>query len=1729
MSDAPTPAQNTDKGRHYEFIKNTTSDTFKSATLSRGLALVATPMVVLPWYSIAPSLHAKLQAANLKAWGSQNKVDKLFTPLEDVRSFAAPLLQAELKKRYGIAHDVRTTYLHLYLPKDLPWYAIEVSGATTTRTISLLDAALHNFASTEKVLADSQFITEPDNRGHFDIIVLKDKMTIEQFQALCRELDIGALYKKHLESYLLPGEPVAEAVMQLRVTESLKDALTVAVQLALITGDLQVDACTLMLELVDGKSELLLDGRKMRCCDLSMMETRLTGILLLMPAVSNSRGIQRLIAYVPHDPDHPLKEYDSTEAFMNELTRQLREDKVGASSKQRYRQFFSQFIDQQQRGHFFAVLDQRLATVRWHEKGDPTDQSPTWRPDAETRPHLQFQHLPLSRDYWEHTYYKKLNKILNDAREIAVSTADTDSRARWAWWDNFKKIVSDIFNVALLVATPFVPGLGELMMAYTAYQMTHDVIEGIVDLAEGLGLEAAEHVIGVVTDVIQLVGFGAAAQIGSAFKLKLSPLVEGMKPVTLPDGKQTLWHPDLAPYEQKSLTLPAESKPNGIGLHRNANQDILPLEDKVFVVEKAWTEPTSSTHRIKHPTRPTAYSPRLEHNGHGAWVHELETPGDWQGETLMRRLGHRVDRFSSTELEQIRISSGTEEAVLRRTHVENTPPPPLLADTIKRFTAYDDVRIANANIRAGRPIDPTYIWFESIPTALPGWPSERALKVFGEADLTGNSRKYGNINATDANTLSISLAELTSGQLPERLTGFLNETEMTALLGREVPPTERPQALRNQLADAVDGLQRETAGYLYKAGEQSSKPEIRLLKQTFPDMPLTLAETLLTDATAAERQIMVDESRLPLRIKTLARELNFEADIARAYDGFFEDERVVPKTEEMALRTLYEFHSDRFADLRIDVMDGTYDGPLRCSVGPDDASTVRRLVRDEHGQYEVFDGHHDKIHEAGEFYQSILRALPADTRSALGYLPGQGSRLKLWIKERSASAGERRIIMAEPPIRRIVPVATQRHTGRLPWSSEPATPEKRVTNLYPTLSEQEAKTFVEALRAKGDPDQAIDRLKDELEELRATLQKWRQDQHPYMDAWDVVEPTSSLRDFNTNGGSHIHDRLLECFKRKSVAFGERSIHPEGGYTLDLSTELPGPKLDRWWKDLREQPQIKKFLDQVTVLNVDNTRFAPGTDGLLSDFPHIRHLSARYSSLTELPTGIGKMRLLETLRLSNNSIRLTAESAGQLRNLTRLETLRLDGNPLIHPLDVGRMPRLKVLSLRTTGLDAWPERLFKDGAFAKSRPRGFYLDLRGSPIQTIPEVAPGSDHALIVARTRLDTKNLHIDDLGRLGRYRESVGLAFEQAYDKAATDEISYWKSLPDDSDIYSAYTGVGTYRAESWDDLASEPGSEDFFKVIRRQRESKDYEDPASRKRLTKRVWQMIDAAALDSDLRNELFEMVHQPTRCPDAGSQLFNNMGLKVLLSKVRAESTSAQDLETSLVKLARSAARLEQVGEIARNEIISQREKHQGVELERSRLVALDPNHPDLNLSRLDYPAPDDVEVHLAYETGLAKRLDLPWQSEDLLYRARSRVDDKMIDIAYKKIIDSEAGDGLVEQMLDSFEHPFWEQHVRAAHPVEFEADNRLFKARHEQIEDLRIAQNALVHEKDSTQLAARRKTVEDLAKQLKVAQSEVLTGAEMSEQLYEQLLSTLNATRNALARKLTREAMARAGI
>lgn len=202
------------KGQHYDLIRDRIGTPFTNASLTRVQTLGSTSLHREEWHTRA---DRKLETANTDAWSAQNDVDQMLDNLQDIRTFAAPRLKAALKEKYRLDLDVANTYLRLYIPKGTPWYVIDTSAAVTTRTVSLLDAAVHNFARSETFAAGSDFISRPDQRGHFDVLPIKQKISIEQFQALCRELDIGARYQRHLESVLLPADPLASTFLQLKV------------------------------------------------------------------------------------------------------------------------------------------------------------------------------------------------------------------------------------------------------------------------------------------------------------------------------------------------------------------------------------------------------------------------------------------------------------------------------------------------------------------------------------------------------------------------------------------------------------------------------------------------------------------------------------------------------------------------------------------------------------------------------------------------------------------------------------------------------------------------------------------------------------------------------------------------------------------------------------------------------------------------------------------------------------------------------------------------------------------------------------------------------------------------------------------------------------------------------------------------------------------------------------------------------------------------------------------------------------------------------------------------------------------------------------------------------------------------------------------------------------------------------------------------------------------------
>lgn len=1673
---SPVPPVAENLGTHHAFIRQKIPAWLAETALPRLTALTATsPADAAP----PPELRNAFKTALGEHWSTQNTLDQKLAALNDLRAFAEPLLKTALLP-YGDI-DVTQTLIRLYAPADLPWWSLDVKLGVKSRTVSLLDAALHNFSASE-TFEDFAFLSKADARGQHRLLTFThsatgEALSAETFKALCRSLDIGARYQKHLNTALgFDNVTVAESLRH-KVVAQQKAALNSAAHMALAQQHIARDAYDLIQAMLSDAPLLQLDGRSVELHTLDLLGCRLTGVLVI--AAPNPKGLTRLLVYMPNDPEQPLKEYASPTAFHQDCTQRLLGTPANAEAfPGAYARFISQFIAHDQRGRFFYTLKQRL--FEWRRTPRPPVEGPTWQAQPVARPNLQWRlqavredvqnrsSSPARDDLWQYLYRVKLDKVVNDARELAISTAYADRMARWAWWDNLEKIVTDLTNAALLVLTPFVPLLGELMLAYTAYQLADDVFEGIVDWAQGQRIEAQEHLLAATQNIVQGLIFHRGGKIAEIAKLKLSPFVEGLKPVQLHTGESRLWNPDLSPYRLKA-------PPDTTG------PQVVKVDEHHYHVGQ---DPITETHHLLHPQRPEAYRPAIRLNGDGACVLEGEQPRHWSDAQLMRRLGPQTQGLSDAQLEQVRLISGVDHDALRHLYANNQPTPPLLADTLKRFNSARQVDGDIQKVRGGQALDPSAYWFEQMVTELKGWPKSKALHVYPRADLSGMAHEFGNPNASGRNVLKLSTAEVLSGRLPEKVLAFLDPSQANKLLGETLPAEQQVQALRERLADYVKQQSESLIRHHYHPQEASADPQIQLLRSQYPDLPLSIARQLVRHTRGSDLTVMSEDKRLPLAVKNQVQEANFEVTSTRLFEQLHQDRSLSPEAERLILNTL-RIHSDALGRLQIEVRDGDFFGDLRAQVGAHDAPDVRVLVRDDQGRYTTFDADGKRLHRATDFYSAMDHTL---TRAK----PATGSdNLRDWVLEHIAPPAERRHVLAEPPIRmraaRETLVLLRGGGSSSLRGTSPGSVEQRIRTLLPGMSEQGVKPFALA-------SQSPEGLKV-LEGLEAENKALTHALDDYVRAATQFRPGSRREAIARRTRALFADRLMEAWHEGYIRKHDEFSPVRGGASLDLSTAQRPDSL----------PTLPNPLRRVTHLNLQDCDFTSDRADFLLHFPNLRVLDLSDNLLHSLPTAIGNMRSLRELDLSGNQIALDADAVGRLRPLSRLRRLNLASNPLGATPDISLMPDLNLLELGFTGISEWPV-----GLFAQSRNGGFTLHLQGNPITSVPEVTPGSAEAAVVALTRLDRPRLRPDFQDLFDSYRESFGLDPQRTYEPQG--DHQFWlESLGENA--------RKLYRTV-WDDLEHEKGSQGFFEVIKALEPPDFFEDPTDEARyqrnlglLRSQVRTMLLAMASDTELREKLFMMSSFPGLCPDAGQQIFSNMGVEVLVSNANGFSRTSAEREERLVHLARGAARLKFVNHVARADIA-----HRLKPVEQGGLGLL------LTSQRVDSEpgTVDEVEVHLAYQTRLARRLDLPWINEHMLYRRTSEVSDADIERAYNAVQALSEGDGLVDQMLLE---PYWEQFLREQYPTEYAQHEQHIDEQFERLDHLQSEQQAYALEPDDS----RRDTLKNLAEQLNLSQAQVLTGEPMPDALYSQVLNSLGDLRKQWLREQTHLLLNRAEV
>lgn len=1656
------------KGRHHEFIKDKLPGWILQAAPHRHKGLRDVGLKIPAGYETAPKAHLEaLKSSSRQSFSSQNDVDQFLANLNGAKAFARPLLRAAILERFKVSVDVDNVMLRYSAP------GTETFADATPISISLLDAALHNFTEADEVDTYAAHRV----RG-MRVLLLSSQgrlpFSVEDFAKLCRQLDVGGKYQAHVNSVLGIGK--AEDVLRAKVVLSQRQAFFAAIDLARMQGDIDrvtkdSSAYNMLLGLADNWENQRLDGKPVRCNGLKLFgDTELVGIVLIGPDRSDSETVQRLVAYIPHDPVSPIKEYPSARQFHFELRERLRDPA--------YQDFFSRFVRQEDKARFFSRLNDRLTPLRQPPNGEFNVRERI--PDPNAR--IPMEEAPVRGDLWHFLFDQHLNKLLGDAKFVAVSTADADAQALHEKLLGYLGVALSVLNVVAL----FVPPLGVAMMTVMAAQLTNELVEGVESLAQGEKDEGFAYLMDVAQNLAQLAVFAVVGAENAELvtPIRRSPFFDSLKQVALPNGQTRLWKPDLNRYEL-SKALPNGVKPDELGLLRHDGQTYLPLQGKLFKVSK---DPQSNNFRIEHPDRVDVYKPLLEHNGAGSWKTELDRPLEWDKGQMLRRLGASVDGLGDETLEQVLTASGVHENVLRRLHVEHETPPALLADTLTRFKAHADALAGPEQILANRLGEEWANYAVRSMTEMDGWPSDKAIEVHQGAGLTGASIKEGYAQASAANTLQLTWSDLLSGALPERVVKFLDEPALREMLQEwQSGDVLRAQALREQWAALMRQRKRQLFDLLYRRRTRSDDPLVSLLKGDFAEISTSQAQELLAEARPCDMQHLTEKKRVPLRLTQQALVASDQLRITRAYEGLYLDALHSDDTARLELHSLAALPGWP-TDVRLEIREYSFQGPLFDSLGPDDAPIRKVLVLDN-GKYEARDASDQQLHGADNLYAAVLHALPDAQRRTLGFDIHEDARLQRVVRARPLARQKlEAILQANPNRKQEYDPTVMRLRGGMPGytrlSPQRYMLQRRTTSLYPGLSNEEVEALIEQWEHAGGAPQRLTAMEAEFDRFNATMQSW------------MNSPTESFR-FSPAGvaewssRNQLYKALRQCWQRTGPRGPEVS-----GIFAPQALILDGMPLDR---HLATMPGLEANFDHVTGLSLRNTGIGPGEAHFLQPFRQVRELNLEGNRLTRLSQGICDMRHLTHLVLNDNLIELDALAVARLRSMTQLKWLALQNNPLRLAPDISLMPHLHVIRLNGTGLTSWPV-----GLFSQLRPRSIFLDLRDNPINQIPQVAPGSFRAELLARTFISREPpwLSAENLETLKLYIESVGMDPERPYPPMGTVDSSEWaQGLSEEQ-----------WRAnqEIWNAVEDEFHSESFFSEINRLTQSADFRaDGEYRQELTAKVWRMLEAMARDSELRTRLFNEAAVPTRCVDGGTQLFNAMGVEVL-AKEAYDLIRADLIEPQLLELARGKSRLDELGAIARKRVAE-------------RLAAGE------RFTRVDAQGNisgsiDEVEVHLAYMTELAERLDLPWQARGMQFRNIAGVTKEMIEAAFQRITALEEGDLLRDRILDQ---PLWKIWLER----ENEKTLNGFRHRVDVVIDL---YDALQRRAEETGLSVAQKAeleaeIKALAAEAGRSENEFAHGRGMTEEEYAQALNDIDTQRKAKMSTLTQQAMDRAGI
>lgn len=764
---------------------------------------------------------------------------------------------------------------------------------------------------------------------------------------------------------------------------------------------------------------------------------------------------------------------------------------------------------------------------------------------------------------------------------------------------------------------------------------------------------------------------------------------------------------------------------------------------------------------------------------------------------------------------------------------------------------------------------------------------------------------------------------------------------------------------------------------LFKEREPLAGPAQSKLLRDFPGLSLRCAREICAQATGAEITRLESSERVPLASAERARWYLRESRLDRACAGLRLFRATNADTQRLALE-LIELLAPWPADLRIEIREGSIEGPLLAKQGKAQAARRRSIIRS--GNRYAIQGH-----KGEQDLMSLLFGLLSDGQKRTLGIAGKQvdaleNRLAAYASEsrdrvaKCLGMGDTKAMRA--PLRFGDGQAGYALSGR--GAVDGSAIVRGIHRIFPTLSALQLDAYIRELRTRRlGLYEHFSMLSLHLEQLRTGLEAWRNE-------------ASGL--FTRLRRRRVADQIRRSWRRKIV-------NEDGSYVLVIDGERVG--------GLPTLPEGVRF-DHVERLVLRNMELSDIEADFLHRFANVRELDLRGNRLGRVPQGLEHLGQLRWLDLSRNLIVMDEAGERCLRGLARLQHLNLSHNgELGRAPDLSHLRHLREMSLRATGLMALPERL----------PLAALVDLRSNRIQLLQR----DNHRL---RHRLERVLLHDNPPSHSGSEGSSssgdVSLAPVRAIAGEDVQENPGYQHAVVDAALRARWLDEGAdeqslRRQALWETLQEEPGSASLFQFLADFASSRDF--TRNPQRFRARIWSLLQACAEREPLRQRLFMMMDGPRGCDDR-LLLTLRHAEEAVLAEQAILGVAKDQVESTLLGLARPLFRLDEIDRIAKEHVAR-------LESEREMQLALGQ----------ETGVVDPVETELAYRVALYEWIGLPLQKDWMHFGRFSRLTKHDVEIAQARVLSLENDDAFIDSLA---QRPFWAHYVREHYAQRFEA-------------------------------------------------------------------------------------------